>query len=255
MGDVPPPSSSPNDRVAQEALNASFPGSDLDQSQTGFAQRSSASSTVYQPQYQHQFDPSQNAFSAQFDMTQPQGIGRGASQGPYNMGAMANALPQNAFRPGVNNAAQARYNTDGSSSGVMPQMTPYVGQSHMNHFAGQQFYMAQNAHMSAYYNAQLPPSQQQANLSSRHNMNFYPTQAMMNHAQQPLTATYYYPSANHYPSHNSPMAGNMMSNQYLPHDPRGTSPTTYQGQASAGGYNAPEGGCGRATCLLNMTKH
>ncbi|KAK9776885.1 putative YT521-B-like domain-containing protein [Seiridium cardinale] len=241
MGDVPPPSSSPNDHLDEEALNNSFRASAPDDNKGRFAQGPNPSSSAFQPHYQQQFDPAQHAFTSQFDMTQPQANGRGASQGPYNMGAMANALPQPAFRPGVNHVSQTRYNTDGSSPGVLPQMAPYAGQSNMNHLAGQQYYMPQHAHMPTYYNTQLPPSQQQANMSPRHSMGFYPNQHMMSHAQQPLPAGYYYPHPNHYPNHNTHMPGNMMPTQYIAHDPRGSSPGGYQGQAGGGAYAASEG--------------
>lgn len=239
MGDVPPPSSSPNGQLAQEAFNSTFHGSTSDGTQPGFARGLSGS--IFQPQHQPHFDPTHNAFSAQFDMTQPQSTSRGP-QASYNMSAMASALPQPAFRPALNNSGQARYGVDGTS-GVGSQMGPYVGQSHMNHVAGQQYYMAQNAHMPAYYSPQMPHSQQHTNLSPRHNMNFYPNQAMMNHAQQPMAAGYYYPHPSHYAAHTSAMAGNMTPNQYIPHDHRGHSPATYQGQPGIGAYGALEGGC------------
>ncbi|KAH8201664.1 hypothetical protein TruAng_004185 [Truncatella angustata] len=210
------------------------------ESPASFAPGSRPSSSAFQPQYQHHFDPTQNAFTAQFDMTQAQGTGRGASQGPYNMSAMANALPQPAYRPGSNHTGQVRYNADGSSPGVTPQMAQYAGQTNMNHLAGQSYYVAQHAHMSPYY-AQLPPAQQQGNLAQRHNMNFYPNQVMMNHAQQSAPAGYYYPPPNHYPSHNSTLAGNMMINQYIPHDPHGHAPGGFQDQSVASGYNSVQG--------------
>lgn len=243
MGDVSPPSSSPNDKLGQEAFQNSFAESTFDGTQKSSVQTSHSSNSGSQPHHQHHFDPSQNAFSAQFDMTQSQGVSRGTAQGSYNMSAMANALPQPAFRPAAYNGGQARYN-DGTSSG--PQSNPYVGQSHMNHLAGQQYYMAHNAPMPTYYNTQLPHSQQQTNMAPRHNMNFYPNQGMLNHAQQQLATGYYYPHPSHYENHNSAMSGNMLANQYMSHDPRGHSPTTYQGQHRLGVYCGSEGGFGRA---------
>jgi hypothetical protein len=243
MGDVPPSSKSPNDHLAPEVPHSYLPGSASGENYTGFAQELVSDPPALRPQYDHQFDPSQNAFSAQFDMTHQQDTGRGALGGPYNMSAMANALPQPTFRPGMNSAGPARYNTEMSSPNG-PPVAQYPGPSNMGHLAGQQFYMAQHAHMSPYYNAQLPAAQQQTGLSPRHNMGFYPSQAMMSHTQQPLPSGYYYPHPSQYANHNSAVSGNMMPSQYMPHVPRGNSPAGYQGTYGAGGgtYRGPEGG-------------
>ncbi|KAI0136410.1 YT521-B-like domain-containing protein [Xylariales sp. AK1849] len=240
MGDAPPPSSSPNEYSGHETFKSPYHGSAPSGSLASFAQGSSANPVVFQPQYQSQFDPSQNAFSAQFDMTQPQDNGRGGPQGPYNMTAMANALPPNGYRPGFNNNGQHRYNAGGPSPGVVQHMAAYAGQSNMNPLAGQQYYMAQHTQIPPYYNNHLQASQPQAGLSSRHNMSYYPNQVMMNSAQQQLHGGYYYPQQSHYTTQAPPMQGHMMSNQYIPSDPRGPSPGGAQDQSGSVAYGPSE---------------
>lgn len=238
MGDVPPPSSSPNGHLSQEAFDSSYHASGIDEGHAAPFQGPGGNTSGFRSSYEQHPDPSQNAFSAQFDMTQPQGAGPGPIQGSYNMSAMANALPQPTFRPGANNVGQVRYNSNGSPSGMMPPVAQYPGQSNMNHMATQQYYMAQHAPMPNYYNAQMPPAQQQAGLPPRHNMGYYPNQAMMNQTQQPMPTGYYYPHPGQYQGHNTTMPGTMMPNQYMPQDPRGSS-SGYQ--ASVGAFGASDG--------------
>lgn len=240
MGDVPPPSSSPNGHLSQEAFDSSYHASGIDEGHAAPFQGPGGNTSGFRSSYEQHPDPSQNAFSAQFDMTQPQGTGPGPIQGSYNMSAMANALPQPTFRPGANNVGQVRYNSNGSPSGMMPPVAQYPGQSNMNHMATQQYYMAQHAPMPNYYNAQMPPAQQQAGLPPRHNMGYYPNQAMMNQTQQPMPTGYYYPHPGQYQGHNTTMPGTMMPNQYMPQDPRGSS-SGYQ--ASVGAFGASDGRC------------
>ncbi|ETS86506.1 hypothetical protein PFICI_00334 [Pestalotiopsis fici W106-1] len=239
MGDVPPPSSLPNAHLGQEAYDNSFHASaTISEGQAPTVQATGENALGFQSPYEQQIDPSQNAFSAQFNMTQQQGTGRGPAQGSYNMSAMANALPHPTFRNNSNNAGQTRYNHNGSSSGAMPPVAQYPGQSGMNPMAAQQYYMAQQASMPSYYNAQLPPAQQQAGIPRQHTMGYYTNQPMMNQAHQPIPAGYYYPHPSQYPNHNATMPGNMMPSHYMPHDHRGNSPA-YQTAASA--FGIPEG--------------
>ncbi|KAI1843365.1 hypothetical protein JX266_010539 [Neoarthrinium moseri] len=242
MGDVPPPSGPPEDHTVSETLKSHGPGA-VD-GQSSHVQTTSPHPLAYQSQYQHQLDSPQHAFSAQFDMTQPQGGGRGGAQGPYNMGAMAQALPQHGFRPSPNssnNNGQGRYHNGGPSPSVAPQIAAsYGGQSNMNHLAGQQYYVPQHAHMTPYYSNHLPHSHQQSNMSPRQHMNYYPNQIMMNQAQQQVPTGYYYPHPSQFSTHISPMHGQMMQSHYLPTDSRGQSAGGSQEQAGAGAYAASD---------------
>ncbi|KAI1326206.1 hypothetical protein F5Y16DRAFT_410986 [Xylariaceae sp. FL0255] len=159
---------------------------------------------AFQAQYQQLYPASSNAFSNQLDMSQQQGADR---QGPYNMNAMANALPQTSYRPGYPNGQQPRYCPSGPN--MAPQIMQY-GQQHMN----QQYYMPQQQPMSPYY-TQMPTSShhQQHPISPRSNMNmgYYPN--MMNQSQAGMPG-YYYPQSNQYPAQNPPMHGHMPQPQY-----------------------------------------
>ncbi|KAK8055375.1 hypothetical protein PG993_000602 [Apiospora rasikravindrae] len=221
MGDAPPNASSPNDLTHPEAL-----GGTLDDQ--GNSTGSHVGLSAFQPQ-QH-FDPSHNAFSAQFDMTHPQVNGR---VGPYNMGAMANALPQTNYRSTYTQGAQPRYNTGGPPPGVahsMPQMAQYGGHTAVNPIVGQQYYMPHHPQVQQFYGHQLAPSQQAANMSPRHNMAYYPNQVMMNPAQQQLSGGYYYGQPGTYAGQNQAMPGQMMPGQFIASAPRGASPSGPQDQ-------------------------
>jgi hypothetical protein len=239
MGDVPvpPPSTSANDHSTLAAYSGPLHGSNLSGNPLGHAPDPNANSVAHS-QYQPQLDPSQHAFSTQFDMTKPHGSGRGAPQNPYNMSAMAGALPQSGFRPGVNNSnGQQRYNAAGPMPGPVPHMTPYQGQPVNHHLVGQQYYMAQQAQMPHYYNDHMHAGQHQGNLSPRHNMNLYQGQVMMGQSHQQIPAGYYYPQPGHYPSHSAPMHGSMFPTAFVPADHGGTSPGGAQEQAGVAAYN------------------
>ncbi|KAK8050482.1 hypothetical protein PG994_012212 [Apiospora phragmitis] len=221
MGDAPPNASSTNDLTHPEALGGTF---DDQGNSTG----SHVGLSVFQPQ--QQFDPSHNAFSAQLDMTQPQVNGRA---GPYNMGAMANALPQTSYRPTYTQGAQPRYNTGGPPPGIahsMPQMAQYGGHTAVNPMMGQQYYMPPHPQVQQFYGHQLAPSQQAANMSPRHNMAYYPNQIMMNPAQQQLPGGYYYGQPGTYAGQNQAVPGQMMPGQFIPSAPCGASPSGAQDQ-------------------------
>ncbi|KAI1498843.1 YT521-B-like domain-containing protein [Biscogniauxia marginata] len=204
---------------------------------------SPANNTAFQHPYQQFYGPSPNAFTNQFDMTQSQNAGR---QGPYNMAAMANALPQGGYRTSYGHGQQQQRFNPGSVPNMMPQISHYPGQSSMSQLAGQQqYYMAQQSQMAQYYNTQMSPSsqhqqqhqpQQPGSLSPRHNMNmgFYPSTVMMNQ-QQPLPTGYYYPPSNHYTAATPTVHGQVAPVSYLvpdgtPGDLRESSPSQENGQ-------------------------
>ncbi|KAI1338585.1 YT521-B-like domain-containing protein [Xylariaceae sp. FL0016] len=242
MGDVPPSSAPASEYASPEPPSSNYGLPPIDnQSQIHPGQGPGpANSAAFQAQYQQLYGPSPNTFSNQLDMGHAQGSTR---QGPFNMSAMSNALPQTGYRPAYAAGQQQRINT-GSAPNIMPQMTPFAGQPTMSHLAGQQqYYMAQHPQMHQYYNPQMSPTSQQqsqAGLSPRGNMNmgYYGNPMMMN-PQNQMPAAYYYTPTGQYPSPSPISHGQMPSGQYLSpdgttSDPRGISPS--QGNDKLGPY-------------------
>lgn len=133
----------------------------------------------------------QQAYNTQFDMAQPQIPARA---GPYNMNALANALPQNNYRQGPYNPSQMRYISTGSSptmAGTGQHMPQYNGQPPINQMPNQAYYIQQQPQMPPYYNSPMSPSQSQGNMSPRPNMPYYGNQVMANHQGHPSVAYYY----------------------------------------------------------------
>lgn len=150
------------------------------------------------------YNSSQQVYNAQFDMAQPQVPARA---GPYNMNALAAALPQNNYHQGPYNPSQMRYNNNtGSSPTIAGQGQPmpqYNGQHNMNQMPTQAYYVQQQPQMSPYYNSPISPSQPQANMSPRPNMPYYGNQVMANHQGHPSMA-YYYPQVGPFQPHGQP---------------------------------------------------
>lgn len=168
---------------------------------------------------------SQQVYNAQFDMAQPQVPTRA---GPYNMNALANALPHNNnYRQGPYNPAQMRYTPTGSSptvAGSGQHMPQYNGQPPMNQMPNQAYYMQQQQpQMSPYYNSPMSPSQSQGNMSPRPNMPYYGNQVMANHQGHPAVA-YYYTQMGSFQSQGQPqhqgIPGAFMPPGGDQHDPR-----------------------------------
>ncbi|KAI6093977.1 hypothetical protein F4821DRAFT_221859 [Hypoxylon rubiginosum] len=240
MEDVPPPSAANHEFASADVVGGAHQGRIQTDGQQG---PSPVNNPAFQAQYQQQFYGSApNAFSGQLDMSHGPGPAR---QGPYNMAAMANALPQSAYRTNYNQGQQQqRFNT-GPSSNMMPhvqQMAQFAGPANMAQMGGQPYYVPQHPQMSPYYNAHLSPSQQhqaaqQPSLSPRHSLSYYSNSVMMNQSQHPLPAGYYYPPSNQFQSQHSAIQGQMAQGQFfLPDgtssDPRGASPS--QGNDHAG---------------------
>ncbi|CAJ2501427.1 Uu.00g042800.m01.CDS01 [Anthostomella pinea] len=246
MGDDPSSSASAIEYTTPETLGSAYPDMALSDRQSPLPPGPSpANSSAFQAQYQQLYGPSPNAYSSQIDMSHTQGSGR---QGPYNMSAMANALPQSGYRPGYTTGQQQqqqqpRYN-HGAAPNMMPQVAHYPGQSVMPQpLGGQQYYMAQHPQMPQYYNAQLSPnsqhqSSQQSGLPPRHNMNmgYYTNAVLVNQSQQQLPTGYYYPPSGQFSAPNSAVHGQMAPTQFLmpdgtPGGPRGLSPSQGSDQA------------------------
>lgn len=209
MGDVQP----------QDTLSGAPPGTAAGEEQHHGSNPTSA--PVFHPQYQLSFDPSQNAFSSQFGMTQPQSAGR---PGPYNMNAMANALPQTGYRHGASPNGQRYSGPPGIIHSNMHQMPPYTGQSGINPLLGQQYFISPHPQVQPYYASQMPSVQPQAHVASRHGMPYYTTQMMMNPAQQ-IPGGYYYGQPGPYTGQGAALSGPMMGGQQMAApDPRRASP-------------------------------
>ncbi|KAI1383364.1 uncharacterized protein F4822DRAFT_75398 [Hypoxylon trugodes] len=251
MEDVPPPSAGNSEFVTGDAAGGAHQGRAHNDGQPPLPPgHNPANDPTYQAQYQQLYGPSPNAFSNQLDMTHAQNPAR---QGPYNMTAMTNALPQTGYRPGYNPAQQQqRFNTGPSSTMIpsIPQMAQFAGPPNMAQLGGQPYYVAQHPQMSPYYSAHLPPSQQQhqqpqqPSLSPRHSLSYYSSSPMMmNQSQHPLPTGYYYPPSNQYPSQHSTIQGQMASGQYYladgtSNDHRGASPSHGVDQASIAANSA-----------------
>ncbi|KAI1107912.1 hypothetical protein F4804DRAFT_4453 [Jackrogersella minutella] len=245
MEDVPPPSAANSEFATGDVVGGAHPGRTQNEGQPAFPQGANpANDSAFQAQYPQLYGPSPNAFSGQLEMSHAQGQAR---QGPYNMTAMANALPPPGYRPNYNQGQPPqRYNTAPSSNMIQPmsQIAQFAGPPSMAQLGGQPYYVAQHPQMSPYYNAHLSQSQQQhqasqqPNLSQRHGMNYYPNQVMMNQPQHPLSAGYYYPPSNQFPSPHSTIQGQMAPGQYIladgsSSDRRDSSPSHGNDQASA----------------------
>ncbi|KAH8889498.1 hypothetical protein GQ53DRAFT_652269 [Thozetella sp. PMI_491] len=137
------------------------------------------------PQVQQPYQDAQHAFSSQLDMTQPQGPAR---PGPYNMGAMASALPQPNYRPSQYIQGQQRYN--------------------------QQYYLPQHPPAASYYPAPLSPSQGQSNMHQRPGIPYYPNTVVMSQQPHP-TSHYYYAQPGQFAGQPQNLPVQMMPVQYL----------------------------------------
>lgn len=241
MEDVPPPSAANSEFATADVVGGTHQGRTQGDGQSPLQQtHSAANNPAFQAQYQQLYGPAPNAFSNQLDMNHGQGPAR---QGPYNMTAMAGALPQSGYRPGYN-AGQPpqRFNT-GPSSNMMPpvpQMAQFAGPGSMAQLGGHPYYVT-HPQMSPYYNAQLSPSQQhqapqQPSLSPRHSLNYYTNPVVMNQSQHHLPAGYYYPPSSQFASPHSTIQGQMTPGQFLlpdgaSSDPREASPLHGNDQA------------------------
>ncbi|KAI1441099.1 hypothetical protein F5Y02DRAFT_316179 [Annulohypoxylon stygium] len=223
MEDVPPPSAANNEFATGDVVGSAYQGRAQNEGPPLLPQGlNPASNPAFQGQYQQTYDPSPNAFSGQLEMSHSQGPSR---QGPYNMTAMAAALPPSGYRPNYNQGQpQQRYNAAPSSNMIQPmqQMAQFTGPPNMAQLGGQPYYVTQHPQLSSYYNAQFTSPQQQhqmpqqSNMTPRHNLNYYPNQAMMNQSQHPLSAAgYYYPPANQYQSPHPNLQNQMNPGQYI----------------------------------------
>ncbi|KAI0147886.1 hypothetical protein F4776DRAFT_673231 [Hypoxylon sp. NC0597] len=246
MEDVPPPSAANNEFATGDVVNGTHQGRLQNEGQAPLPQgHSPTNDPVFQTQYQQLYSPTTNAFPSQIDMAHTQGPAR---QGPYNMTAMASALPQAGYRPSYNPGQPPQRFNNGSSSSMIPsipQMAQFAGPPGMAQLGGQPYYVTQHPQVTPYYNAHMQSSQQhqgsqQPSLSPRHNMSYYPNPVMMNQPQHPpLPTGYYYPQSSQFSSQHSTIQAQMAPGQYLvadgtPNDPRVASPSQGNDQVGVG---------------------
>ncbi|KAI1277057.1 YT521-B-like domain-containing protein [Xylaria sp. FL0933] len=216
MGDIVPSANSGSDYASPEMLRDSRQGTKPDDGSSTNAQSASPSDTsVFQGQYQHMYAPSSNPFSSQLELPLAQGSNR---QGPYDMTAMANALPHSGYRPGYSSGQQhQRYTPAGPN--IIPQMIHYPGQTHMSQLANQQYYLPQPQQIQPYFSAQMSPNTQQqqqhqpGSLRGGMGMGYY-TNIMPNQSQVPVPG-YYYPTPNQYPGQNSSIPAHLSQPQFF----------------------------------------
>ncbi|TRX97775.1 hypothetical protein FHL15_001530 [Xylaria flabelliformis] len=185
-------------------------GSSADQQST-----SPSNSAAFQGQYQQIYAPSSNLFSGQLEVPLAQGSAR---QGPYDMSAVTNALPQAGYRPGYSIGQQhQRYAPSGPS--MMPQMVQYPGQPHISQLANQHYYLPQHQHIPQYYSSQMSPTVQQHQQhqvgSPRDSigMGYYPN-VMINQSQPPVSG-YYYPPSSQFSAQNPPIHNPLAQQPYF----------------------------------------
>ena len=154
------------------------------------------------------------AFSSQLDITQPHhGLTRTES---FDMGSMANALPQPGYRPGPYGQGQSRYNPI-----VIPSPVPqFGGHNPIGPVAGQQYYaLPPHTHTAHYYATPLSPQPSGSNGPLRADLGYYPSAVAVN--QQPhLAAQYYYPQAPNYPGQAAQAPTQLMMGQYPAPNPQ-----------------------------------
>jgi hypothetical protein len=169
-------------------------------------------SSVPQPQYQSHEQPaiSPPAFVSQLDMAYQQ------RRTPFDMNAMANALPQGPYRTHPYNHGPPM---PGAQFATPTTMAP---------MAMPQYYVPQHTHIGQFYTTPLAP-QPPSTLPPRSDLGYYQSPVMMNqqlHAPQ----QYYYTPGGQFPAQGHHMQGQVALGQYgLPSmhqhpDPRSRQP-------------------------------
>ncbi|KAI1820797.1 hypothetical protein F4861DRAFT_533452 [Xylaria intraflava] len=183
------------------------------ESLTNSQSTSSPDPAAFQGQYQQIFTPP-NPFSSQMEGPAAQAPAR---QGPYDMSAMANALPQAGYHPGYTSGQQIqRYSPAGPN--VMP---------HMVQPSGQQYYPSQHQ-IPQFYGVQMSTAaqiqqqqQQQQQLGfalprAGMNMPYYPP--VITHQAQATLPGYYCHTSNQYPVHSHPTHNPFFQPHHFPSD-------------------------------------
>jgi len=214
MGDIPPQVVVP-DKIS---IDGSTPSAFQGQSQIHQPPYPAGHATMDYQSTSQPHIPHQRYDDVQFNMAKHQGQAHG---GPYNMGAMANALPQPSQRPGQYHPGQHPPTVSSSSMANQLPIQQYGGQPGLGPVANQQYYIQQHPQMTPYYPTPIASSQSYTNMP-RPNMGYYPTPVTMS---QQAPATYYYAQVGHFPVPAQSLPGQVLPAPYLssttPHsDPR-----------------------------------
>ncbi|KAK4648765.1 uncharacterized protein QC761_114010 [Podospora bellae-mahoneyi] len=211
MGDTPLQHGAPTEFLGKDAPPGTL---SVSSSSLGPGHIAAEHPSVY-PSTRPQQQPdagSQHAFATQLEMTHQQ------RTGGFDMNSMANALPQQAYRPGPYGQSPQRYNAPGiSSPGTAPQIpvSQYGAPNAMGPAAPSPQYYIPQPHMAAqYYPTPLPPQQPMgANMPPRGDVNYYGSHVVVNQQHHP-GAHYYYPPTAHFAGQSPHVATQLMHGQY-----------------------------------------
>lgn len=170
----------------------------------------------------------QHAFMSQLDMADQQ------RTGPFDMNALASALPQQPYRAHVYGQSPQRYNmVTMPSPGPATQIpvTQFRTPSTTGHIQGQPYYVPQHPHMPSFYPTPLSP-QPPAAMPSRPDLGYYPNSVFVNQTPQP-GAHFYYTSPAPFPGHIPHVHGQIAPGHYGPQSlPQPFGPGPQQSQTS-----------------------
>ncbi|KAJ2989098.1 hypothetical protein NUW58_g3640 [Xylaria curta] len=190
MGDIAPSTNSGGDDAPGLSRQGTIPG---DEQPTNLQGNSPPNAAAFQGQYQQMYAPPSNLFAGQLEMP------ASSRQGPYDMNAMVNALPQAGYRQPYGSVQQYQRYTPN----MVPQMPQYPGHPHVSQLANQQYYLPHqpipqlfNSHMpsTAQQHQQHPIGPQRGNI-------YYPNSGILNQSQASVSG-YFYSPPNHFPAHN-----------------------------------------------------
>lgn len=157
----------------------------------------------------------QHAFGSQLDMAHQQ------RTGPFDMNAMANALPQQPYRAQPYGQNPQRYNmATMPSPGTATQIpvTQFGTPNTMGPVLSQQYYVPQHPHMAQFYPTPLSPPPPTA-MPSRPDLSYYPSSVVVNQSPHPGTHYYYTPAAP-FPGQPPHVHGQVALGQYGPPNPQ-----------------------------------
>ncbi|RYC58300.1 hypothetical protein CHU98_g7906 [Xylaria longipes] len=184
-----------------------------DRSSTDPQSTSPSNAGAFQGQYQQIYAPSSGLLPGQLEVPLTQGSNR---QGPYDMSAITNALPQAGYRPGYGSGQQhQRYAPSGPN--MMPQMVQYPGQPHIPQLANQHYYLTQHQHIPQFYSPHMSPTVQQHQQHQARDsigMGYYPNSVVINQSQAPVSG-YYYPPSSQFSAQNLSIHNPLAQPQYF----------------------------------------
>jgi hypothetical protein len=227
MGDIPLQPGAPTESSRQNVSTASTIGSGpgfgtVNQPTYPLGQAASFEYRAggYPPMIQSQYGNAPYTFASHMDMAQGLTAGR---TGPYNMMAMANALPPPGnYRPVHHGQIQHMFNPTAGYPNMSGQVPMHLPQYHVPGSVApmahqQQYYIPQPTHaqMQQYYPVPVSPNRQSTNAAVRVNMGYYHNPVPTGqHAYG--SGQYYYAQGVSYPSQGQNMHAQMMQANYAP---------------------------------------